>query len=94
MRGAVENLLPDPRFAEAQFVGGRGAESSGAVDFVGAIKWRDNTAFNRHDLSRLIEHRAAVPGATPDARLVGVSRSGFSAEGLDVHLDPHEAFPA
>ena len=112
VRAAVENVLPDPRFADAQFVGGfwnrdnsievdlvggRNADTSSTIDFVGSIKWRDNAAFNRHDLSRLIEHRAAVPGATSDARLVGVSRSGFTAEGLDVELDPQtilDAFPA
>ncbi|MGH9410907.1 MAG: hypothetical protein ACRD1V_15805 [Vicinamibacterales bacterium] len=36
-------------------------------------------------------------GATSEGRLVGVSRSGFSAEGLDVLLDPEtilNAFPA
>jgi hypothetical protein len=112
VRGAVESLLPDARFAEAQFVGGfwnrdnsievdliggRGADGSATIDFVGSIRWRDNSAFNRHDLSRLIEHRAAAPGATSDSRLVGVSRSGFTTDGLDVQLDPQailDAFPA
>jgi AAA+ ATPase superfamily predicted ATPase len=112
VRGAVENLLPDPRFTDARFVGGywtrdnsievdlvggRGDAVSDTIDFVGSIKWRDNAPFNRHDLSRLIEDRAAVPGATSEARLVGVSRSGFTVEGLDVLLDPQtilNAFPA
>ena len=111
VRSAIEALLPDQRFANAQFVGsywtrdnsvevdlvgGQDHPTSETIDFVGSIKWRDNAEYNRRDISRLIEHRAAVPGATADTILVGVSRNGFIASGLDAQLDPQtilDAFP-
>jgi hypothetical protein len=107
---SVERLLPDSRFGAARFVGSYWTRTNdpevdlvGAadrnqpttVDFVGSIKWRESAPFSRHDTSTLIEERAKVPGA-PRARLVGVSRSGFSASDLDVKLtagDLLEAWP-
>jgi AAA+ ATPase superfamily predicted ATPase len=109
VRSAIEALLPDERFGGAQFVGsfwnrdgsvevdlvgGRDQTGSEQIDFVGSIKWRDRAALDRSDLSRLIQHRALIPGATDETLLVGVSRSGFSVEGLDLRLSPEDIVAA
>jgi hypothetical protein len=44
----------------------------------------------RGDLSRLIQHRALVPGTSEKTLLVGVSRSGFAVDGLDGFLSPDD----
>jgi uncharacterized protein len=100
VRQSLERLLPDPRFGDARFVGAYWTRSNDpevdlvgageldpkhSVAFVGSIKWRQNTPFTRRDTESLIEQRAKVPGAQ-DARLIGVSPSGFSASALDVEL--------
>src|SRR6478609_5009708 len=79
VRNAIQTLLPDPRFGGAEFVGsfwnrdgsvevdlvgGRGQATSERIDFVGSIKWRDRGELDRADLSKLIQHRALIPGAT------------------------------
>jgi len=109
VRDAVQRLLPDPRFGQAELVGGfwnrdnsleidlvggRGEATSEAIDFVGSIKWRSRGDFDRGDLSTLIQHRARVPGATDETLLVGVSRSGFSVAGLDAQLTPDDLIAA
>jgi AAA+ ATPase superfamily predicted ATPase len=109
VRDAIQGLLPDPRFADAEFVGsfwnrdgsvevdlvgGRGQAGSDQIDFVGSIKWRDRGQFDRRDLSRLIQHRALTPGATEETLLVGVSRSGFGVDGLDVRLSAEDILAA
>ncbi len=109
VRRAIQGLLPDPRFAGAEFVGsfwnrdgsvevdlvgGRGQAGSDQIDFVGSIKWRDRGQFDRRDLSRLIQHRALIPGATEETLLVGVSRSGFGVDGLDVRLSAEDILAA
>ncbi|HSZ14215.1 MAG TPA: ATP-binding protein [Solirubrobacteraceae bacterium] len=109
VRSAVQTLLPDERLGGAEFVGsfwnrdgsvevdlvgGRDHATSPQIDFVGSIKWRQAGEFDRGDLSTLIQHRALVPGATDDTLLVGVSRSGFSVDGLDVRLSPEDILGA
>ena len=109
VRSAIQSLLPDKRFGGAEFVGsfwnrdgsvevdlvgGRDRATSAQIDFVGSIKWRERGELDRGDLSRLIQHRALVPGATDDTLLVGVSRSGFSVDGLDVRLGPEDILAA
>jgi len=109
VRSAIQSLLPDARFAGAEFVGsfwnrdgsvevdlvgGRGQATSGRIDFVGSIKWRDRGEFDRRDLSRLIQHRALIPGASDETLLVGVARSGFGVDGLDVQLTPNDLVAA
>ena len=109
VRDAIQGLLPDPRFAGAEFVGsfwnrdgsvevdlvgGRGQAGSDQIDFVGSIKWREEGQFDRRDLSRLIQHRALIPGATEETLLVGVSRSGFGVDGLDVRLSAEDILAA
>jgi hypothetical protein len=109
IRDAIQRMLPDPRFGEAEFagafwnrdnsvevdlVGGRGQSMSEWIDFVGSIKWRERHDFDRGDLSRLIRHRALVPGATDETLLIGVSRKGFAVDGLDVRLTPADIVAA
>jgi AAA+ ATPase superfamily predicted ATPase len=109
VRGAIQTVLPDERFGGAQFVGsfwnrdgsvevdlvgGRDHAGSEQIDFVGSIKWRDRAEFDRGDLSRLIQHRALIPGASDGTLLVGVSGSGFSVDGLDVRLSPEDIVAA
>ncbi len=109
VRSAIQALLPDERFGGAQFVGsfwnrdgsvevdlvgGRDQATSEQIDFVGSIKWRDRGELDRGDLSRLIQHRALIPGATDETLLVGVSRSDFGVDGLDVRLSPEDIVDA
>ncbi len=104
-REAIGALLPDQRFGAAEevgsfwnrhnsvevdLVGGRRSRAGARIEFVGSIKWRERTPFDRRDLSALIRHRALVPGADDDTLLVGVSRGGFAVEGLDVRLTPDD----
>ena len=103
IRESIERMLPHPSLGEASFVGsywtkdnrtevdlvgGRGPAQAGQVDFIGSIKWRERAPFDRHDLLALGDARTRVPGTGPGTRLVGVSRSGFATEGLDLALDP------
>jgi AAA+ ATPase superfamily predicted ATPase len=105
VRDAIQRMLPDPRFGGGEFagafwnrqgsvevdlVGGRGQATSREIDFAGSIKWREKERFGRGDLSKLIQHRALIPGATDETLLIGVSRSGFDADGLDVRLTPED----
>lgn len=109
IRDAIQTMLPDPRYGDAEFagafwnrdnsvevdlVGGRGQAVSERIDFVGSIKWRERHNFDRGDLSRLIRHRALVPGTTDETLLVGVSRNGFAVDGLDVRLTPEDIVAA
>lgn len=104
VRESIERLLPDGRFGEAMFVGGywtrkgdvdvdlvgaTDARSPTAVPFVGSVKWRERAPFDRRDLLELATARERVPGAS-GARLVGVSRSGFATDELDVALGPED----
>jgi AAA+ ATPase superfamily predicted ATPase len=109
VRSAIQTLLPDPRFGDAEYVGsfwnrdgsvevdlvgGRGQATSERIDFVGSIKWRERGRLDRGDLSKLIQHRALVPGATDETLLIGVSRNGFGVDGLDVRLTPEDIVAA
>ena len=64
------------------------------VSLVGAVKWREREPFKRNDLTDLITKRAQVPGTDDDTLLVGVSRSGFATDGLDVTLSPDDLLDA
>ena len=109
IREAIERTLPDDRFGDARVVGGFWTRDNsievdlvggpdetgrGGVSFVGSIKWRAGQPLVRADLARLIEQRAAVPGADNATTLVGVSRSGFDTSGLDVALGPDDIIRA
>lgn len=109
VRRAIQAMLPDDRFGRSDFVGaywnrdssvevdlvgGSGQTGSDKIEFVGSIKWRSRQRFDRTDLRRLREHRDLVPGADQKTLLVGVSRSGFDVEGLDVRLTPDDLVSA
>jgi uncharacterized protein len=109
VRDAIQTMLPDQRFGAGEFVGafwnrdssvevdlvgGRGQDTSREIDFVGSIKWREKAKFGRGDLSRLIQHRALIPGATDETLLIGVSRNSFDVDGLDVRLTPEDLIAA
>lgn len=60
------------------------------VSFLGSVKWRSTSRFSGRDTRELAEQRTHVPGAG-EAKLLGVSRSGFTADvALDVQLGPEE----
>lgn len=108
VRRCIERLLPDERFGEARCVGaywtrsndpevdlvGAADANPSAVSFLGEVKWREDRPFDRADTQHLILARKQVPGAD-GALLVGVSRSGFTADaGLDVALSPEDLIRA
>lgn len=109
VRRSIERMLPEPRFGDARYVGAywtRNGEVEldlvGApkvprparIAFVGSIEWRERAVFDEDDLARLIEQRPRVPGAGPQTRLVGVSRTGFRVRGELVPLGPEELLAA
>ncbi len=109
VREAIEQMVPDERFGEARFVGGywtrdggvevdlvggRDEQRSDVIDFVGSIKWKERARFDRDDLAALAAQRRNVPGASEATVLVGVSRSGFSTDDLDVVLGPDDLIGA
>ena len=109
VRAALERTLPAEQFGAARFVGGwwtrdnrvevdlvggRGERHTDVVDFVGSIKWRESSRFDREDFAALANHRSAVPGAGVGTLLVGVSRTGFGRTGLDVEIGPHDLIEA
>jgi uncharacterized protein len=109
VRDAIQRMLPDERFGGGEFVGafwnrdnsvevdlvgGRGQATSREIDFAGSIKWRAKDRFDRDDLSKLVQHRTSIPGANEQTLLIGVSRSGFDLDGLDVRLIPDDLIAA
>lgn len=109
VREALERLAgEDPRLGGAATVGGYWTRTGDVevdlvgvdrlpeprrVAFVGSVKWRERSPFNRHDLARLIVQRAAVPGGA-DTALVAVSRSGCTVEDIDAAYGPEDLMAA
>lgn len=108
VRAALERMLPHERFGDACFVGsywtrtsdlevdligGREASAPTPISFIGSVKWRERSPFDRHDLAALAAARSRVPGAE-NARMVGISRSGFTTTELDVALTPDDLLGA
>jgi hypothetical protein len=108
VRDSLARGLPDSRFGNARHVGSYwsrtgdvevdlvGAdrpEAPAVVGFVGSVKWRENSPFSRADLRALTAAAEQVPGGA-SAALVGVSRSGFSTDELDVALTPEDLLRA
>lgn len=71
---------------EVDLVGAAKAQPE-SISFVGSIKWRQRSGFNRHDLERLAAQREKVPGSG-GAKLLAVSRRGFGhgTESIDLRL--------
>lgn len=108
VREALARMLPDARFGAAQHVGAYwtrtgdvevdlvGADSATApaqVQFVGSVKWRERAPFGRKDLRALAVVADQVPGGA-GTHLVGVSRSGFATDELDVAVTPEQLLTA
>jgi uncharacterized protein len=104
LRDALERMLSAPRFGNAKYlgsywnrthtiqvdlIGGDTRPVAKRVELVGSVKWREAQTFERADTNALITARAQVPGADEDTLLLGVSRSGFSANAdLDLQIGP------
>lgn len=56
--------------------------------FIGSIKWLERSAFDEHDFTALLRHRALFTGEL--LPLVAVSRAGVSCTGLDASYGPDE----
>lgn len=109
VRQSIELLLPDGRFGEARYVGGywtrksdvevdligaRHREKPRRVEFVGSIKWRERSPFDKRDLGNLVSRSHKVPGADASTIIAGVSRAGFDTGDLDVKLGPRQLLEA
>ena len=105
VRMLIEAQLPDPRFGDARHVGGFWTRSNDVeidviaaaepqlprrIAVVGSIKWRERGRFTDPDHARLSRMSSKVPGTDSDTLLLGVSRSGFATDRLDVELSPSD----
>lgn len=106
VRDSLLRLLPDTDWPDTEAVGGWwnrqnkpeidlvGADREPVarhVHFVGSIKWLQTQPFGIRDYDALARDVLAVPGATPDTRLVAVSRSGVSKDlPLTAHWGPED----
>lgn len=108
VRAELSRLMADGRFGQAADVGSYWTRTGGveidlvgvdAVDrprriaFVGSIKWRENSPFDRRDAAHLAVQRAKLPGVSDDTLLLAVSRSGFSGSLVDFQLTPDDLLP-
>lgn len=109
VRESIEWMLPDERFGKAMYagaywtrdnrvevdiVGGDEKHRAKTLGFIGSIKWRERSLFDRDDMAALHGQREVVPGVTDQTLLVGVSRSGFKTSDLDIELGPDELINA
>jgi uncharacterized protein len=110
IRDAIERLLPDERFGDARYVGaywnrtgtveadlvaGDRQPVAQRIGFVGSVKWRLGRPFGRADGLELAAQRSAIPGASDETLLVGVSAQGFEDDApLDVRLSPEDLIAA
>lgn len=108
VRASIARMLPDRRFGsirhvgaywsrtgdiEVDLVGGDRPVAPATVGFIGSVKWRESAPFGRADLRALAAAADQLPGGT-SVPLVGVSRSGFSTDELDVALAAEDVFHA
>jgi hypothetical protein len=78
----------------SDLVGGEKSPVAKDIAFVGSIKWRSGTAFDAADLNKLAVDAPSVPGySAASTRLIGVSRSGFSAHPA-VEISPDDLLAA
>jgi hypothetical protein len=64
------------------------------VSFIGSIKWLERAPFGNRELHTLRRDANYVPGQDEDTLLIGVSRSGFTSEGLDAEFGPYDLMEA
>lgn len=113
VRRALDETIPDPRFGDAAAVGAYWtADNRVEVDlvgadrreppvkrvaFVGTIKWREHKPLTVADYNDLSASRAAIAGAGPTTKTIGVTRSGADERAraaFDVVLGPDEILAA
>lgn len=70
---------------EIDIVGADRAPIAKRITAVGSIKWLERKPFGPHDLSRLIVHRAKLPGAATSTPLVAVSRVDTRLDGVRIY---------
>ena len=107
VREALGRLLPDPRFGDADAVGGYWTrantvevdlvgtpEERHTVSFVGTVKWREHAPVDDSDVRSLVRSAQVIPGMHSGTRHVAVSRAGVACGGLDVVLGPDDLLAA
>lgn len=113
IRQALDEVIPDPRFGDADAVGAywtadnrvevdlvgadRREPPAKRVSFIGTIKWRENKPLTMADYNGLNTSKAAIAGAGPATRTVGVTRSGADERAFaafDLVLGPDEILAA
>ncbi len=62
--------------------------------FIGSIKWRGRTPFDRTDTNALAAVLRRVPGTDENTLLTGVSSAGFRNSRLDIEVEPDELLDA
>jgi AAA+ ATPase superfamily predicted ATPase len=67
---------------EIDIVGADRAPIAKKITMVGSIKWKNNRAFDNHDLARLLNHRARLPGADENTPLLAVTRTATTMTGV------------
>ncbi len=67
---------------EIDLVGADRAPIAKKITFLGSIKWKADRPFDGHDLTRLIVHRAKMPGADESTPLLAVTLDGADAAGI------------
>jgi uncharacterized protein len=109
IRAALHQLLPDEQFPGAREIGGwwnrinnpevdlvgiDRSDGDGTLAFIGSIKWRDKSPFDRSDLAALAAEAALVPGSTRSTPLIAVSRTGFAVSDLAAAWGPADMLEA
>lgn len=78
---------------EIDIVGADRAPVAKRVTMVGSIKWRNSHAFDNHDLARLLNYRARLPGADENTPLLAVTRTASNVTGV-LALGPDDLIAA
>ncbi|MBI4729044.1 MAG: ATP-binding protein [Acidobacteria bacterium] len=78
---------------EVDLVGADRAPPARRILFVGSIKWRERSPFDRRDLAALAGARARIPGAS-QAALIAVARAGVGAREVDAAYGPSDLLGA
>lgn len=60
---------------------------------MGSIKWLERAPFDDRDLTRLVQHRSQLPGATSETPLVASAGLGCDVAGVTVY-EPADLFAA
>ena len=86
--GVVGGYWTRTNVPEVDLIGADREPVARSITFAGSIKWLDDAPFNQGDLAALASDAQRVPGVTPATPLVAVSRTGVSATGAALAIDP------